>query len=77
MNTHESSTVKPIAKKAYTVEEIQLMLGIGKNSAYKLAHSGEFQILKIGTAIRISKSSFDSWLNKQAQKYQEENHGFY
>lgn len=61
----ESSAVNPVVRKAYTVEEVRLMLGIGRNSAYKLVHSGMFPLLKVGKSIRVSKSSFDSWLDKQ------------
>ncbi len=63
MNMQENSTFYPVQKKAYTVSEIQEMLGIGRNSAYKLIHSGVFSLLRIGTSIRVSKSSFDSWVD--------------
>lgn len=63
MNMQENSTFHPVQRKAYTVSEIQEMLGIGRNSAYKLIHSGVFSLLKIGTSIRVSKSSFDSWVD--------------
>ena len=52
-------------KRSYTVEEIMIILNIGKTSAYKLVHSGLFKTVKIGTAIRISKESFDEWFDKQ------------
>ena len=43
-------------KRCYTVAELQKMLGISRGSVY--------QLLK--TAIRISKQSFDEWLNGQS-----------
>lgn len=52
-------------RRTYTVGEIAEILGIGRTSAYKLIHSGIFQTVKIGSAIRISKASFDEWLDKQ------------
>ena len=61
----ENSAVNPVVRKAYTVEEVRLMLGIGRNSAYKLVHSGMFPLLKVGKSIRVSKSSFDSWLDNK------------
>ena len=61
----KGSAVNPVVRKAYTVEEVRLMLGIGRNSAYKLVHSGKFSLLKVGKSIRISKSSFDSWLDNK------------
>ncbi len=51
-------------KRTYTVEEIAEILSIGKAAAYGLVKSGCFHIVKIGKAIRISKRSFDSWLDR-------------
>ena len=38
------------------------ILGIGRTSAYLLVKEGHFKIVRIGNAIRISKRSFDEWL---------------
>ena len=54
-------------KRTYTVPEIQDILGIGKNSAYSLAKSGAFRTVRIGGSIRISKKSFDMWLDEKSQ----------
>ena len=59
--TDEAKTVK----RTYTVDEISEILGIGRTAAYRLVHSGGFKVVRIGTAIRISKESFDAWLDKQ------------
>ena len=50
-------------KRTYTVEEIARILGIGRTSAYILVKEGHFKIVRIGNAIRISKKSFDAWLD--------------
>jgi len=50
-------------KRTYKVEEIAEILSIGRSSAYDLIHQGLFKTVKIGTAIRISKKSFDEWLD--------------
>ena len=55
----------PYEKRIYTVDEIQDILGIGRNSAYNLVKSGVFHSVRIGGNIRISKKSFDDWLDKQ------------
>ncbi len=52
-------------KRTYTVNEIQSILAIGKNSAYALVNSGLFRTVKIGNTIRISKKSFDEWLDNE------------
>ena len=55
----------PYEKRIYTVDEIQDILGIGRNSAYALVKSGVFHSVRIGGNIRISKKSFDDWLDKE------------
>ena len=52
-------------KRTYTVEEIAKILGIGRTAAYSLVHSGVFKMVRIGSSIRVSKASFDDWLDKQ------------
>lgn len=52
-----------LCKRTYSVSEIQEMLEIGKNQAYSLVKSGKFRTVKIGNSIRISKKSFDEWLD--------------
>lgn len=51
-------------KMTYTVMEIAKMLGIGRTSAYNLVKENHFKVVKIGAAIRVSKKSFDDWLNE-------------
>jgi len=52
-------------KRTYTVNEIQSILAIGKNSAYALVNSGLFRTVRIGNSIRVSKKSFDEWLDNK------------
>ena len=51
-------------KRTYTVNEIASILNIGRTSAYKLVNKGYFHVVRIGNSIRISKISFDMWLDK-------------
>ena len=53
----------PDNKKTYTVAEIADMLSIGRTSAYNLVKENHFKVVKIGASIRVSKKSFDDWLN--------------
>ena len=62
---HSNSYNFPVGKRAYTVEEIAKILGIGRTAAYSLVHSGVFKAVRIGSSIRVSKVSFDDWLDKQ------------
>lgn len=52
-------------KRTYTVEEIADILGISMRVAYALVHSGQFRSVRVGKCIRVSKSSFDIWLNPE------------
>lgn len=50
-------------KRIYTVEEIQDILGVSKTSAYNLVKSNVFHSVKVGGQYRVSKKSFDKWLD--------------
>lgn len=54
-------------KRTYTVKEIAKMLGISENAGYAFVKEmkDEFRTVRIGTAIRVSKKSFDKWLDEQ------------
>ena len=48
-----------------SVDEIAKMLNIGRSTAYVLVKEGHFKAVRIGSAIRISRQSFDEWLDRQ------------
>lgn len=50
-------------KRVYTVEEIMKILEIGRNATYLLIRMEAFHYVKIGGQYRISKKSFDEWLD--------------
>ena len=52
-------------KLTYPVDEIAKILNIGRTTAYALVKEGHFKIVRIGSAIRSSKQSFDEWLDRQ------------
>ena len=45
--------------------DIQDILGISRTSAYNLVKKKVFHSVRIGGSIRISKKSFDEWLDHQ------------
>ena len=64
-NAHNTETV-PVhikEKRAYSVGDIMAMLDISRSSAYILIKKDFFRSHKIGNQIRISKVSFDEWLD--------------
>ena len=50
-------------KKTYTIKEIQEILQISAPTAYALVRSREFSSIKFKNTLRISKESFDAWLD--------------
>ena len=61
----ETTEKKPMPeRRTYTVDEIAAILNIGRTSAYQLVKEGHFKVVRIGNAIRISKKSFDEWLDR-------------
>ena len=52
-------------KRTYTVDEIQDILSISQPTAYALIKQNVFHSIRIGRRIRISKPSFDAWLDAQ------------
>ena len=53
------------ATRTYKVEDIAAILNIGKSTAYNLVNQGHFRVVRIGTSIRVSRKSFDDWLERQ------------
>ncbi len=57
-------------KLVYSAEEISVMLGMGRSKAYLFMHealenNGPFKVFKVGKLLRVSKKSFDAWLNSE------------
>ena len=49
-------------KRAYTVEDIQNILGLSRASAYRLMKSNQFHVVRIGSQIRVPVKAFEEWL---------------
>ena len=62
---HNTQIRDASVKRTYTVEEIAAILDVSKSSAYELVKQGQFRAVKIGASIRVSKKSFDDWLDSQ------------
>lgn len=56
---------RPVDRRCYTVEDLQIILGVSRGTVYKLLAQQEFRWIKIGSVIRISKNSFDEWLDRK------------
>ena len=61
----EGSTPEVPEKRCYTVEDLQNILMCGRVTVYDLLKKNEFRYIKLGgSGYRISKKSFDEWLDK-------------
>lgn len=65
LERQEEAAVSVTEKRCYTVEDLQIILGIARGTAYKLLGQHEFRWFKIGSTYRISKKSFDEWLDSK------------
>ena len=54
-------------KRTYSVQEIADILQISKSMAYSLCKDASFKAVKVGKYVRISKPSFDAWLDSMNQ----------
>ena len=53
---------RPFECRTYTVKDVARILGVSRTQAYRLVQEDLFKSVRIGNAIRISKRSFDHWL---------------
>lgn len=64
----EDFTPQPQAhseKRTYSVQEIADILQISRSMAYNLCQQSLFKTVRIGKYIRVSKPSFDEWLDNK------------
>lgn len=71
INEGMSISLNTYEKRTYTVEEIQNILSIGRYAAYSLVKSNVFHSVRVGGNIRISRRSFDTWLDDISDKRME------
>lgn len=50
-------------KRCYTVQDLQEILCVSRPSIYELLKKREFRWIQVGGKYRISKKSFDEWLD--------------
>ena len=52
------------ASSGYTVEELQIILGVSRPTVYNLIRQKQFRAFQVaGGKWRVSKRSFDEWLD--------------
>ena len=61
-------------KRCYSIDDIQEILGICKTTAYNLIKENKFRTILIGGKYRISRKSFDAWLDGEMTDMEPEQH---
>ncbi|WP_334196467.1 helix-turn-helix domain-containing protein [Muricomes intestini] len=54
-------------KRCYTVKDLQEILEISRPTVYELLKRHEFRWIQVGKNYRISKKSFDEWLDQKME----------
>ena len=54
-------------KRCYTVKDLQEILGVSRPSVYDLLKKNEFRWILVAGKYRISKKSFDAWLDENEE----------
>ena len=52
-------------KRTYSVQAIAEILQISRSMAYNLCKQSLFKTVKVGKYVRVSKPSFDDWLDSK------------
>lgn len=56
-------------RQVYMASDVQKALGLGKTKTYQFLNEVYkqekplFRVIKVGTSVRVSKQSFDDWLD--------------
>lgn len=60
-----SSTLTPVVQdiRCYTIEDLMAMLILSRPTVCRLLKQNEFRWFKVSGTYRISKASFEAWLN--------------
>ena len=65
MDNNTSKEKQATQSRTYTVSDIATILSVSRTTAYKLANSGLFKTIRIGNMIRVSRKSFEEWLQSE------------
>jgi excisionase family DNA binding protein len=53
-----------------TYEQAHRLVGLGRTTLYRLAHSGEIKTARVGRALRINRTSFLTYMERCADDVQ-------
>jgi len=47
-----------------SVKDLMTLTGLGKTKCYEMVAAGEFEAIKAGRAVRISRTSYEAWTRR-------------
>lgn len=69
MEDLEVQECKDSKMKLYTITDLQTILHVGKNTAYKIVKLKGFPKIQIGKKILIPKEDFNQWMQNNIGKH--------
>lgn len=53
-----------VEREWLSVKELGVLTGLGRTKLYEVVASGELEAIKVGRAVRVSRTSFEKWTRK-------------
>jgi excisionase family DNA binding protein len=54
--------VAGVVRQTYTIQEVAMLLGVGRNQAYESARRGDFPTIRVGKRVLAPKATIDRLL---------------
>jgi excisionase family DNA binding protein len=48
----------------FSIKELMTLTGLGRTKCYELVASGELEAIKVGKAVRVSRTSYLEWTRR-------------
>ncbi len=53
-----------VEREWLSVKELGVLTGLGRTKLYEVVASGELEAIKVGRAVRVSRTAFEEWTRK-------------
>lgn len=53
-----------VEREWLSVKELRVLTGLGRTKLYEVVASGELEAIKVGRAVRVSRTSFEEWTHR-------------
>ncbi len=68
LSHHETPRMGGVTRKTYTIDEVAILLGLARNTAYVAAREGKLPVptIRVGRRLLISRAALDRFLDGEA-----------